>query len=98
MKTSKLINYSTNMCQSCQATPVAFNFGPKGRFEEPHFQEPTYWGREHSRKGGRWNPYVTSQLGGFVNPKTLLVLVVVCLRTAMVEISFSSFQFLGFFV
>jgi hypothetical protein len=52
MKTSKLINYSTNMCQSCQATPVAFNFGPKGRFEEPHFEEPTHWGREHSRNGG----------------------------------------------
>jgi len=81
------------MCQSCQATPVAFNFGPKGRFEEPHFQEPTHWGREHSRKGGRWNPYVTSQLGGFVNPKTLLVLVVVAFELRWWKFLFLSSSF-----
>jgi hypothetical protein len=68
MKTSKLINYSTNMCQSCQATPVAFKFGPKGRFEEPHFQEPTHWGERAQQEGGKMEPLRHISVGRFCKP------------------------------
>jgi hypothetical protein len=70
----------------------------KGVLRNPIFRNPPSGGESTAGRGGRWNPYVTSQLGGFVNPKTLLVLVVVAFELAMVEISSSSFQFLGFFV
>jgi hypothetical protein len=52
----KIINYSTNMCQSCQATQVPFKFGPKGRFEEPHIQEPTHWGESTAGRGEDGTP------------------------------------------